>query len=343
MRKNSEEQSKASRENGSKSHGPTSEAGKQKASKNSIRHGLFSRRQFVIEQLGEKEEGFEKLKKSYFDLLQPTNCLEKQPAMDVVENIWLRGRARRAEEQELANRLQIVQLQNDLMRADELEKLRRRFVIVFNDYVTGLTAVSRLYLPQEVEDARRELISTTEGVDFFLELVDSLKADLEIDGMLTRKQRSLLEVVRGSGIHWISNSRVYGLTLEDESVTTAMPDQHNDESSVPRQPAVSASSIDTVSKGEEYQDRRKMQRSIDETLIEAVAEALRERREKLEKINAAEASNRIAVAMLDPNTSDRFSRAQTMYERRMYRALAFLMMLRGEAPGKPLPVPKIPG
>ena len=202
------------------------------------------------------------------------------------------------------------------MRADELEKLRRRFVIVFNDYVTGLTAVSRLYLPQEVEDARRELISTTEGVDFFLELVDSLKANLEIDGVLTRKQRSLLEVVRGSGIHEISNSCVYGLTLEDESVTTAMPDQHNDES-VPRTPAVSASSTHTFSKSEEYEDRRKIQQTIDETLIEAVAEALRERREQSEKIKAAEASNRIAIAMLDPNTSERFSRAQTAAERRL--------------------------
>src|SRR5579864_8563527 len=102
MRENSPEQSESSSENGSKSVGPITPAGKQKSSQNALRDGLFSRRD-IIEALGEKDEDFEKLTKSYLDSLQPTTVLEKQLTRDIVENLWMRGRAQRAEELDLAN------------------------------------------------------------------------------------------------------------------------------------------------------------------------------------------------------------------------------------------------
>lgn len=80
--------------------------------------------------------------------------------------------------------------------------------------------------------------------------------------------------------------------------------------------------------------------SMSMATINELAEQLRERKQKLQMIEEAQARGRTLMAIVDANTSDRLSRAQTTYERRMYRALACLMALRGEAPGKALPVPK---
>jgi hypothetical protein len=210
MRENSPEQSESSSENGSKSVGPITPAGKQKSSQNALRDGLFSRR-VIIEALGEKDEDFEKLTKSYLDSLQPTTVLEKQLTRDIVDNLWMRGRAQRAEELDLANRLEVVELQNELVRADELETLRPRFVALFEDYLTGLNAQS-LRFPTELEEARRELLSTPDGIDFFLEALDFLAAELELNKQLTAKQKLLFRAIDGRGSAENSAAWLFSLT-----------------------------------------------------------------------------------------------------------------------------------
>jgi hypothetical protein len=46
------------------------------------------------------------------------------------------------------SRLKVVQLQNDLVRSDELEKLRHQFVALFEDHVTGLNEQNLRFPPR---------------------------------------------------------------------------------------------------------------------------------------------------------------------------------------------------
>ena len=80
---------------------------------------------------------------------------------------------------------------------------------------------------------------------------------------------------------------------------------------------------------EDRQNRAQLLAKFFEELIKD----LRRRRAGLRLVESYELERRRAVAVLDP-TSDRFSRAETVYERRMHRALAALSVVRG---GCPLP------
>jgi hypothetical protein len=64
------------------------------------------------------------------------------------------------------------------------------------------------------------------------------------------------------------------------------------------------------------------------------------RRKGIKLVEAMDAEARPALAVLDPSTSGRFSRAETAVERRMYRALALLAAMRAQGPGNLLPEPK---
>jgi hypothetical protein len=98
--------------------------------------------------------------------------------------------------------------------------------------------------------------------------------------------------------------------------------------------------VSTRANESEHEEQQATEILFLSTEINHLAEQLRERKQKLQMIEEAQARRRKLTAIVDTNTSDRFSRAQTTYERRFYRALACLMTLRGEAPAKLLPSPK---
>ena len=60
----------------------------------------------------------------------------------------------------------------------------------------------------------------------------------------------------------------------------------------------------------------------------------------LESVEEIEARTRAVTILLPPNSIDRFSRAETAFERRMYRALATLLALRGVA-GRGMKLPEL--
>lgn len=70
-----------------------------------------------------------------------------------------------------------------------------------------------------------------------------------------------------------------------------MPDQDNAETSLTSEPTVRERHTDTPSKSEEYENGIKLRRMVADASINAVVQELSARREKLEKIKAAEASN----------------------------------------------------
>jgi len=60
------------------------------------------------------------------------------------------------------------------------------------------------------------------------------------------------------------------------------------------------------------------------THIDIVIDQLNQRKRHLQMMQEGEWANRMAMAMVDPRTSERFWRAETQAERRMYRALSAL-------------------
>jgi|SRR5579864_592701 len=153
----------------------------------------------------------------------------------------------------------------------------------------------------------------------------------------------LLLVISGTGTAWIRAARMSRLTLqEDDGSNFTIKTQSSDENNQFVPDLSSAKS-----EREKYEDKTTSVEAdfvklTTATQIQVAAEQLCERKEKLEMIEAAAARSRISMAIIDPNTSERFSRAETVAERRMYRALAGLMVLWGKGPGNLLLKPKTP-
>ncbi len=85
----SELQQIASRTNGAKSHGPTTEEGKHAASRNSLNHGFNSKR---IVLPGESQGEFDELLASYLDEHQPATPTERTLIENMAVARWRRQR-----------------------------------------------------------------------------------------------------------------------------------------------------------------------------------------------------------------------------------------------------------
>ncbi len=330
-KRRSDNQQQASRANDRRSPGPTSADGKQKAAQNSVRDGIFSR-QVVIEELGETREDFERVKRTHFDSLRPCDGLQEQYVMDMAENAFLRERVRRAEELERRNRLDTFQLENELKRADQLDQFRDRFLIEFEHYV-GDSEFTFRRLPHALDEARRDLMSMSEGIGFLLFLLAEVEVCFREAGTLMEKHRSLFDAIRGSAHPLDIRNWIEHLTTHDfASAPTGEPES---EPSYAEQEEISADD-----------EAKSCQRPCDAktdpvtaglaAFISSVAESLRDRKEKLERIEEGEVQKEIALIMLDPSPTERFSRAETSRERKMYRALVGLSQLRAMATSSPL-------
>ena len=70
-------------------------------------------------------------------------------------------------------------------------------------------------------------------------------------------------------------------------------------------------------------------------------EELRVRKRALEALEAADARRAVSLAVHDPDTSERFARAETAVDRRMYRALALLIAMTMRTGGPANLVPQL--
>jgi hypothetical protein len=85
-----ESQTNASRTNGAKSHGPITEEGKQASSRNSLRHGILSKK-VVLE--GESQAEFDELLASYLEEHQPATPTERTLIENMAIARWRQQRA----------------------------------------------------------------------------------------------------------------------------------------------------------------------------------------------------------------------------------------------------------
>jgi hypothetical protein len=333
-----DKQRQASSVNGRKSHGPSSQAGKQKAAQNSVHDGIFSRR-VVIEELGETPEDFERVKRAHFDSLQPCNALEEQFVMDMAENAYLRERVRYAAELATRNRLDTFQRENELKRADKLDKFRNRFLVEFENHV-GSWDVTFRRTPPALDEARRDLMSMSEGIGFLLFLLAEIEVCFREDGTLTAKHRALFHAIRGSGHPLDIRNWIEHLTRDVDSASPWMQEPES-EPNYPAREEISDGANDAATT-----HQRPFGAGSDPVtaglaaFINSVAESLRDRKRKLETIEDGEIRKEIALIMLDPSPSERFSRAETSRDRKRHRALVDFCAVRAMAPSPPLPLPQ---
>jgi hypothetical protein len=78
-------QDEASRNNGKLSRGPVTPEGKQRASKNSLKHGLFAKA-IVLE--NERKENFTNLTRQYRRVFHPNNALEEALIQELAAAYW---------------------------------------------------------------------------------------------------------------------------------------------------------------------------------------------------------------------------------------------------------------
>ena len=94
MPRNSPKQTKASRENGAKSHGPVTPEGKLHSSRNALKHGLCARRLLLPD---ESPDDLRELEVHWMRQLQPFTRAERSGAEQVAFTDFLVGRYGRAE------------------------------------------------------------------------------------------------------------------------------------------------------------------------------------------------------------------------------------------------------
>jgi hypothetical protein len=198
--KRSTAQSKASRQNGTKSKGPKSREGKARSAQNARKDGVFSRT-VVIPQLDESEKEFAEIKKKFSTVLEPRDILEESLVSDFVENWWRRERTRRAEQIELASRLADFGLRKAMAARARVEMLKARFFVLserlwrISDNFSDVQETV-----EELEEVRRELWSDFLGLQFLREQLAKLVTQLEEQQSLSRLEAIRLRACFGYGL-----------------------------------------------------------------------------------------------------------------------------------------------
>ncbi len=93
-----ERQAEARRQNGKQAHGPATENGKRRSSKNATKHGVWTRKLYALENgpLRENSEELNAFLSGYIQELNPgNNVVLQQMALDVADKAWYVTRAQR--------------------------------------------------------------------------------------------------------------------------------------------------------------------------------------------------------------------------------------------------------
>lgn len=333
VRITSRKRADASRENGSKSGGPVSSAGKHCVRLNALRDGLFSQ-DIVIESAGERVADFEALKKHMWEFLNPMNPLEEMLVTDIVENYWRRRRVRRCETTELDNKFRAQETRDGLKRAERLETLRVEFSACFQTLL-GTTAQGLCWDKR----VREELASTSLGMDHLIDWMVGVEEQVTADGYLSKKSAEIMRAC-GIDIPTIVSCEMWSSYAEEEFEQIPQDGMSEESSANPSQVDTDQGTTENK-KPKRYGRKSPASKMLMKAVREAIA-SLEERKKTLESIEQMEARTRSAAALLPADSIDRFSRAETTFERRMYRALGALLSLRGAA-GSGMKLPEIPG
>jgi hypothetical protein len=368
MRINSPKQTQASRENGAKSKGVKSPWGKNRVRLNALKDGLFSK-DIVIKSAGERKEDFERLKKEMWDLFQPASALEEMLVADIVENWWRRQRVRRAESADLKNRLDTSWIRDKLRSSDEVESLKATFFDLLRSYVMALRSQPSQYpsaITAKLEGVRQQLAGTSLGVEFLISLMKGVDSEAQEKGQVSLESEAMISACCGFG-NEIGRMclQVNSINIRELRKTSGSPPYNGDSDwDEVRRVAQQLKSIVAQNRRKATTETKKSQSDENEgssaeqsaqvkktesngteeegfkfdknmgaqMLSGVIKEAqLKFRKQSLTFAEKFETETRRAASIFPAEASDRFLRAETTIERRMYRALVMLLALRSES------------
>ena len=156
----------ASKANGARGHGATTEQGKRRSSLNAIRHGLLSK---AVVLQNESEEGFAQLLAQHLARFAPTNDVEHEAIEEMVASVW---RIRRlltietrlfdnsiAKRTETDERDRLAHAWSDLASGNDLQLLDRYENRLHRIYRRSLNNLLDLRQPGENENDQTNLDS----------------------------------------------------------------------------------------------------------------------------------------------------------------------------------------
>jgi hypothetical protein len=375
MRKNTPKQTKASRKNGSNGKGPTTPAGKKAVRFNALKDGLFTK-EIVVELAGERREDFERLSREVWNFLKPKNTLEEMLVRDIIENRWRLLRVRRAESLDLQRRLGLIAIGNlspsDQSPRETIQALQAKFFSCYEKFIFLRSSEERQMdgfdMGDQLEDVRRQLASASDGVEFLINQLKALQYEARSKGYISQERAILLLACAGFGdrvarlcyrLNQMLQPAATSTTSKSDSVKPTDEAKKRDED-------IRLSrlmSLDEESFQEFEEEWKKAQRKNKSATATSKATAEDQSKEELESkqkvlvlqigicitelqirktwllgLEKARLEVQKAETIVDGNRSERFLRAETAIERRLYRALAMLVAIR-EAQSLPPSIP----
>jgi len=322
----------ASRKNSLKSTGPTSADGKQKSRLNALKDGIFSK-ELVLTAAGERVENFKRFEAWVWDSVQPDGAIEEILTNDVVVNWWARQRVRRCQSAELQNRLENLKAHHLYLRSDEIEPLKIRFCLALEQYQAATNIIPPGDVDQivsELENVRSQLASTPLGLEFLIKKVKSLKEEAESEGQISAASEVTLRACAGfmndlavccRGMNWV---------IKKESAKAAERAQARQRGGIGQTKEFEPEKAKRGQSGGQREAGEWREAECKFVLVSTIEDVERElgfRKQVLESIEKSYDKTRVAAAVLPADsTCDRFARAETAYDRRLYRALAVLTM-----------------
>lgn len=152
-------QQQASRQNGAKSNGPTSEAGKQRSSQNATKHGLFSNRVVLA---NESQEIYDGTLQRYIAEWRPAGQTESDLLVQMVNAMWrmrrLQDQAKAIEDAEMFRRFEpcnatFQQVHPDIRQADAILSLIKESHSSLDYFLRAEARLDRLF-----RSAKKQLI-----------------------------------------------------------------------------------------------------------------------------------------------------------------------------------------
>jgi len=231
-----------------------------------------------------------------------------------------------AESADLTNQLDGLLIRKRLQASDKIEQLKVQFL---NLYKTIERDPALLFHKCEtitqLEGIRHQLASTSQGLDFLIVEMKEIWGRATSFGRLSIEDGIMMLACCGFGndtarMLYRDVMRTLDYATEGESLNDIMSRIR---------PGTAADESTERSSAKEIDWSALRKRLLSRTTEELIS-SLSARRLLVKRAEKLEAETRSGTAAI-PDTSDRFSRAETIYERRLYRALGMLFALRGAA------------
>jgi hypothetical protein len=299
---------------------------------NARKLGLFTQ-ELVIEELGERRQDFDAVREKIRTSFTPANPAEELLCNDVAHNYWRRERVRSCEANEIRKAIRgtifaAIDLEREVSLLKEkfsrlvLERVRATPLVMESGNLRGPAEINA-----DLDAVRWELRRTFRGLDFLIETLEAVAAEADTKGGLSPTSEALLHACLGANdasaalyLNSLIKKRADGKSGQGAPQGDASKQRPAEGNRTDTQKADAARPLST----EEAKE-------IDRVTL---ASLIRLRKFPLELERDILQPNQIAVATdvwaksAAVLTSSQLSRAETTYDRRLYKALSALNSIR---------------